>query len=324
MFTFAAIRPGTTWSPSARFWPFPPTSAQFSPVWRPRARSDVVGASWTGGGLRAWSHWMPSAIRRSPTWTAVQCGSPSAIRPGLPVGVVTRVTARERRHIGCHPPSGERPHGPIFNADRQRAGPGRWHRMRASNTRSCSHSLPSGPVPPGRRPPGSGRFRPRSPSFRTCGGRQARSASLVPTGPGGGTWARVQRQGPRAGGTNPPVSVATLDAILHPDGTACGRRHIGFHRPSGDAHMDGFPMRFAICHWAGLPVSVVTRVAIAASVRPVSPVWRPAGEVRVVDAHEHGSACELGHICSHLPSGRRPHGRLFNADRHLPSDPDRL
>ena len=107
----------------------------------------------------------------------------------------------------------------------------------------------------GRRPPGPGHSRPHRPVshvWRLGDGL----ASLVPTGPGGGTWARVRRRGPISGGAGQPVGVGTLDALGHPV----------------IAHMDGFPMRFAICHWAGLPVGVVTRVAIAASVRPVARV----------------------------------------------------
>ena len=100
MFTFAAIRPGTTWSPSARFWPFPPTFAQFSHVWRPAGEVRVVSAHWP---------------RRRDVGTGATAGAKS--RRDEP--------ACERRHIGCHPPSGR-------------------HRLWAS-----AHWMPAGRVPRG-------------------------------------------------------------------------------------------------------------------------------------------------------------------------------
>jgi hypothetical protein len=90
------------------------------------------------------------------------------------------------------------------------------HRPRASNTRSCPHWLQSAPAPAGRRPQGPGGFRPRRPVLPVWRLR-AKSASLVPTGPGDGTWARVQRHGQGSGGGGP----------------VCERRHIGCHLPSG-------------------------------------------------------------------------------------------
>ena len=181
----------------------------------------------------------------------------------------------ERRHIKCHLPSGDRPHGQISNADCHRRSAWSGHRPRASNTRSCPHWLPSGPAPLGRRLPGPGRFRPRSSSFRTCATCRPSPRRWCPL-----ALAARQRHGgdvgPRFGRAGPPVSVVTLDAIRHRDVGVLGRIVKGDrYLPSGP----GCPWEQS--HGRPLPPTSpsIARVATTGQVRVVGARW-PRGRDR--------------------------------------------